>query len=100
MPGRGAAWISVLAWGARGRGFKSRRPDHLSHLSTTLYRQVVVQWLWLDKPFVIRFCNTFYLLKTLINVAHQNGLLFCHGLLTHRFSIRLNPFFHLLPGME
>jgi hypothetical protein len=27
MSGRGAAWISALAWGARGRGFKSRRPD-------------------------------------------------------------------------
>ena len=25
--GRGAAWISALAWGARGRGFKSLRPD-------------------------------------------------------------------------
>ena len=25
--GRSAAWLSALAWGARGRGFKSRRPD-------------------------------------------------------------------------
>jgi hypothetical protein len=31
--GRGAAWISALAWGARGRGFKSRRPDHFSKIS-------------------------------------------------------------------
>lgn len=26
-PGRGAAWISALAWGARGHRFKSGRPD-------------------------------------------------------------------------
>ena len=27
IAGRGAAWISALAWGARGPEFKSRRPD-------------------------------------------------------------------------
>src|SRR5262245_13433834 len=29
-PGRGAAWISALAWGARGREFKSLRSDFVS----------------------------------------------------------------------
>lgn len=28
--GRGAAWISALAWGARGHRFKSGRPDYFS----------------------------------------------------------------------
>lgn len=27
MSGRGAAWLSALAWGARGQRFKSARPD-------------------------------------------------------------------------
>ena len=36
QPGCSAAWISALAWGARGRVFKSRHPDFVTPQTTSV----------------------------------------------------------------